>query len=567
LSHKKTGYIIFQMVEMERDCIPGLYPKEIDLKDLNESERTVYEKLSDALPPNWYAWHSLRLRSIKGEDIEIDFVIADPNQGILVAEVKGGFLSKQNGKWYQNQKIIQSPSRQALKCKYALIDKYKEKYMLAPPIHYILFFPDTDIPTQPTQGDMEGLVIGAREIPYLKESIENLMTQSLPKNLKKKPTKGWIKFIYDLWCNQWIPEMNLSCRTKKEIERRIKLDRYQFDSLCNALENDKVLVKGGAGTGKTLLARELAKKEGKEGKKVLLFTFTEALGKELASHLDNPNIISTSIGKFALDLLRKDGFKEKEVYTPNFWNKVTKKATNRRIKKKLKQMDNVIIDEAQDMGKNEWKIIFNCANKKKRIWAFYDPSQTFLENRIMSKKFLKNCMKYELRKPYRCPLGIQELSDGYLGKEIDLELVKKEISDKTIKIIKSDESRIHCNIGDEINLLLEDGFKKSEIAILSLRGRNFKDNVMHKNTLGGHKIIEATDEDLEECIICDTFLRYKGLERPAIIVTDLRFVSDNYNTRMSIAISRAMGVLRIIGEKREIEKDGILNKLRYYGEI
>jgi hypothetical protein len=47
----------------------------------------------------------------------------------------------------------------------------------------------------------------------------------------------------------------------------------------------------------------------------------------------------------------------------------------------------------------------------------------------------------------------------------------------------------------------------------------------------------------------------KGLERPAVIVTDLRLVSDLYEKRMHIAVSRALILLRIVGVEGEVRKD------------
>jgi len=94
-------------------------------------------------------------------------------------------------------------------------------------------------------------------------------------------------------------------------------------------------------------------------------------------------------------------------------------------------------------------------------------------------------------------------------------------------------------------VLLEEGFEKNEIAVISLRGMMLRENIMYRGNLGGHKIVKATDEDSCDEIVCDTFLRFKGLERPAVIVTDLRYVSDNYGVRMNIALTRALGVVRI----------------------
>ena len=43
-----------------------------------------------------------------------------------------------------------------------------------------------------------------------------------------------------------------------------------------------------------------------------------------------------------------------------------------------------------------------------------------------------------------------------------------------------------------------------------------------------------------------------------MIVTDLRLVSDLYEKRMHIAVSRALNILRIVGVEGEIRKDSIL---------
>jgi len=106
--------------------------------------------------------------------------------------------------------------------------------------------------------------------------------------------------------------------------------------------------------------------------------------------------------------------------------------------------------------------------------------------------------------------------------------------------------------------LLSGGLKPSDIAVLSLRGRGSKEGITHQQEIAGHPIVFATDPTAEENIICDTFLRFKGLERPAVIVTDVRLVSNLYEKRMHIAVSRALSLLRIVGVETEIRKDSIL---------
>ena len=97
--------------------------------------------------------------------------------------------------------------------------------------------------------------------------------------------------------------------------------------------------------------------------------------------------------------------------------------------------------------------------------------------------------------------------------------------------------------------------------MISVRGRGAPENICHIKQIGKHKVVPGTDKQSDLPIICDTFLRFKGLERPAVIVTDLRLVSDLYEKRMHIATSRALDLLRIGGLEEEIGKDPRLAEL------
>ena len=45
--------------------------------------------MKKAIPKDWYAWHSMKLRTEDIKYTEAVFVIADPDRGILILEVKG----------------------------------------------------------------------------------------------------------------------------------------------------------------------------------------------------------------------------------------------------------------------------------------------------------------------------------------------------------------------------------------------------------------------------------------------------------------------------------------------
>jgi len=502
----------------------------------------------------------VKLPSDKGDVTESDFLIADPKGGVLILEVKGGAICKREGTWLQNEKPMRiEPMRQAVWCRVALLNIFRSRRMWAPAVGEAVCFPDCSYEEPPSQGDLVGRVIGAKELPYLDEALPKLMESTTRRFRGRKPDKGWIRVIHDLWCENWPQAMNLSMRTREAAEKRVKLDQNQVEALWGIRENDVVLVSGGAGTGKTLLARELAKKEAALGRKVLLLTFTDALGRELAEDLEDTEVEVSPIGRFALERLRRFGFEDKEVYEPGFWEKVTKKAAKSKNIWKRCQWDTVIVDEGQDFGKNEWRIVARCARKKTRLWVLRDPAQAFWEDRAMPEYVGKRAVRYSLGSPYRCPPGVQALADAYSGMVGgDAAAIQNAIESGMIKVVGVKDEDVHKAVAKEIENLLSEGFKIGEIAVLSLRGLMLEENIVHLRELGGHRLVKATHDQVAENIVCDTFLRFKGLERPAVIVTDLRYVDDHYPVRMNIALSRAMAVLRIVGARDEIVKDPVL---------
>src|SRR5436309_1116943 len=82
---------------------------------------------------------------------------------------------------------------------------------------------------------------------------------------------------------------------------------------------------------------------------------------------------------------------------------------------------------------------------------------------------------------------------------------------------------------------------------LAARGRT-AESVVSRNTLfGAHAVVPADDPAMASTVVADTFLRFKGLERPAVIVTDLGWQGRQQpGVRMHIALTRALVAARIV---------------------
>ena len=81
-----------------------------------------------------------------------------------------------------------SPLDQAHRFVGILLRKFKEKGLTPPPVGLGVVFPDTDFDLQPTQGDLEGLVIGARDLPYLEEALPRVLERALREHTWRSPS-------------------------------------------------------------------------------------------------------------------------------------------------------------------------------------------------------------------------------------------------------------------------------------------------------------------------------------------------------------------------------------------
>ena len=83
--------------------MPGcLYPADGPRCRTNHAEVAFYQTLAKRLPAECPAWHSLRLRLGRDWEGEGDFVVAAPERGLLVVEVKG----EQNLTGQQKSRLI-----------------------------------------------------------------------------------------------------------------------------------------------------------------------------------------------------------------------------------------------------------------------------------------------------------------------------------------------------------------------------------------------------------------------------------------------------------------------------
>ncbi len=488
----------------------------------------------------------MSVRTDEGLEGEGDFVIAIPDRGFLVLEVKGGLIEQRDGRWFQNsQPMEHSPRSQGHSFAQKLSSRLPAVNGMTVPYGILTIFPDTPSSELPAQDNLRDLVLTERDVVYLKDAITAKLDKAFPDNFVV-PECNWSGALHALWGESWIPKVHLGHKKQANAEERYQLDQRQVEIIAALAGNKRLRIEGVAGSGKTVMAREAALRMAGEGQKVQILCFTDALAKWLAFSLKETDIQVATVPRFAAELMLGQGQTKALPSDPESWADISLRAASDALPLLQERPDVVIVDEAQDLDENEWLLIEELA-KDAKVWIFHDPAQAFWENRKLP-DWVADLSSYRLIKCYRCPEPIMEYSNALGGLEHDEALVQAGFEQETLARIECpSESSIPAKIENEIRKLLSRGFEPGDIAVLSLRGRS-AESVAGQDKIGSFPVVRADSPDIDENIVADTFLRFKGLERPAIIVTDLRLVKDRFDVRMHIALSRALDVVRVVGK-------------------
>ena len=507
--------------------------------DFNKSygERKVYYSLKQ-LPKEFVVFHSIEWREIKRGRLqsgESDIIIFDPRYGILVIEVKSGGVYYENGTWYQTnlatyktKKLDRSPLDQADSTKYALIKRFKE-YNINIQIHSAIWLTsvskqkmsvedfrlregsifwkeDLDNPESALKRCFE--YYGVYEIGYDKELRKDVIDLVAP-TFKAIPTG---KDIIE------VNESNFALMTSEQI--RI------LDFL---VEQQEAAIMGSAGTGKTILAVEKAKKLSRKGK-VLLLCFNLFLIDDLEERVSSYNIevhnLHTLIKKYHDN--SKDHFTDEEI-TNFLYDYPTEKWPFKHI----------VIDEGQDINPDHVLLLklINEINESGFFYIFYDENQRVQQREGLTWRKEVPC-QLVLSINCRNTRNIAATSHSVLDlKNIN---VKSDIEGEkpTLFKLESKEALIIA-LEELIDKYREAGFQREDITILTYKTL---EKTLLKDVVKIGRYSLNREERNNQSIFFTTSRKFKGLETNILILIDLdkeAFTTDEQNRLFYVATSRA----------------------------
>ncbi len=519
---------------------PGLYPRSAPRSHESHAEVSVYQALERTLPKGWTAWHSMKLRDPRGIDAEGDFVIVDPKRGMLILEVKGGHVELRDGHWYQNgQPMKEAPRKQAHgfvgKLKWCL----KKEGAAVPNYGIATCFPETEFEREPPGNDTKGMVLGRLDLAHLDAALPAVMDSALPK--PRAVDHNTLRTLHSFWGETWVPRASLGAKRDASDGERIRLDDAQCRLLDMLGNNERILIHGPAGSGKTVLALEAARRLAKKRKRVLMLCFTDALARELAACVGELPITVAPIREYCARLVEQGGGKAPQKERVEGWSEIPLAAAELIDE----PFDACFVDEAQDLKMNDWIFIQEAVGKG-RLWAFADDAQAFWEDRTIPTEFFS--ADFRLIDPYRCPALLWQVAEAWRKGEDATQAVQAASDAGALRIVNCpSQTAIQKKVANEVQRFRGEGLAPSDIAILSLRGQTAEGSALHKLSLPGLEIVRADSPHANSSLVADTFLRFKGLERPAIIIVDAELVKNKMQTRMHIALTRALVTASVVG--------------------
>jgi len=275
-----------------------MFPKRLlDADVKSPAEEKLFPLLETGLDDEWECFHSAGLIArdpAEGAiDDELDFVLCHPEKGIVGLEVKGGGIECRHGEWRRiaggKKEWMPDPFAQALDHRYNLERKIAEVPGWKQKVKDLFFvhgvaFPDITAgglvlaPDAPPQ-----IVIDRKGVRDLAASIDRVLAYHRGARDKRKPPgKEGAAILRELLAPQFTIEVPLAEKIIEEEEQLVRLTVDQTRLLNAYGRNRRMLVTGCAGSGKTLLAVERAKRLAADGQDVLFVCFNRRLRDHLA---------------------------------------------------------------------------------------------------------------------------------------------------------------------------------------------------------------------------------------------------------------------------------------------
>lgn len=567
-----------------------MYPSRI-AASANRGERRMFALIRDAVGSQEYCClHSVGLtRHEKKEYAEADFVIVGP-AGVFTLEAKGGKVTRTDGVWTigdsgRSYTSLEGPFTQSEKTTHPLKDYLRERLGLRPDAYLMgwgVAFPECVFTERSPEWD-PAVVYDERDVsrPFM-EYIDRLAKHFRARRAeleRRSPALLSPQQVRDIVGElrgdfEFVPTIrSLLSDSRRELA---SLSASQFTLLDLALHerNPRILADGAAGTGKTLIGMEAARRLSADGKKVLFLCFNVQLGRFLAADAADigPGVTVSTVHKFMTDHIRRAGLQAQlqahsgasDFFTrivPDFFEQAALALIEEDA---LTVYDALVLDEAQDVLSgpvlNALDIVLKGGFRGGRWLVLLDSglqAQVYanMELAVLEELKRSGAVELVLKENFRNPKSVVREMTEVTGAE--LPACRRSVQSTVDYRLFGDDREAGRKLKALLVELIREGVPPGAITILSGRSREDSLAARHPPDMG--RPICFIDDGAAcppDTVSAATVSGFKGLENDVIVLTDvppLDPMSDWGRAVFYVAMTRARSKLFMLVDEAYID--------------
>ena len=412
------------------------------------AERFVIERIRAALPADAFhlypnaEWLGSMREGGPPRDGEADLVIVHAEHGILVLEVKSGVPSRDHaGRWWIGDRALdRDPFTQAKDSKHQLVRKLAEMAdwppRTEPRAGHAIALPDVDLASLP-----RGHVLLGADAP--RELVLDAEALETPESIR-----CWVERAYAYWLgdgSRGAPLGALGVRLVDELlaptwtlHRLVRghIEDDRADLLAASREQARIVsrtrtlrrleVVGPAGSGKSMLAAEKARRLAREGYRTLLVCFNQRLATSLIRELEDApapaGLDVTTFHRLCERLGAEAGVlparPEPESRAAGGTRRSRARSETAIVALPDRRYHAVVVDEGQDFEARWFELLQRLlVDPGDVFWVFHDPGQALIRGDVVAGLGLE---RHELFENHRNPESIAALAGRFYrgGEEV-----------------------------------------------------------------------------------------------------------------------------------------------------
>lgn len=542
-----------------------MYPAEPDPKT-PASEKVVFDAFRDQLPREWHVLHSRRFllpraggRKVAVEG-EVDFLVLDPARGYLGLEVKGGSIERDGADWYSTDQHgvrhrIKDPGAQAQHAVHAIRAYLSQHPGVRAEQRFLSSGFGVVFPHVRVAGDLgpdlpRAIVVDELDLADAHSSVDRIFAA------RGIHGPGVSPHTERAFLEALAPRLNLARSIASRLEEDwpllVGLTEEQLGILDYTGSIARLAVEGAAGTGKTLVALEHAKRLTADGARVLFLCFNKLLADHLAAHVEGLSV--RTFHELCREMAQSAGIPFCPPQDPagdnSFWETTAPEVLIEALQTcPDERWDAVVVDEGQDFREYWWLAVEATLRDPKRgaLWVFYDPNQNLWGGGPTAALGLeKMTLRWNCRNTARIA--------GYASKLVDLVPELRPNAPDGVEVMEvdcADEAEMVEAVRKQVHRLVVDEHVEPKRILVMSAASAAASPVRRAQRFGNLSLVDYPAIAGPNQVAFSTLQRFKGLEADVIVLCDVDTTKHTGSPRhLYVGTSRARLVLVVARYRR-----------------